>query len=193
MRNILFAIFIIFVYGEIQSAPKRVELKLSNKALILSEKLVQSQIGLTEKNNRGSHIKAYGLEVFGKPIDGFYYCLAGQYWAINQACKQLNSINPLLKTAHCNTLFNWSLAKGVPTDNTLKIHDLVIWKYNNSASGHVERIDSVINQKLKIVKTYGFNTGSGTSNNGNGNFIRTRRLLNPIGRMFWRGSVGFNG
>jgi hypothetical protein len=150
-------------------------------------------MGLTEKNNRGPHIKAYGLEVFGKPIDGFYYCLAGQYWAINQACKQLSLINPLLKTAHCNTLFNWALAKGMPTDNTLKTHDLVIWKYNNSASGHVERIDSVINQKLKIVKTYGFNTGSGTSNNGNGNFIRTRRLLNPLGRMFWRGTIGFNG
>ena len=131
------------------SASQRVELKLSNKALILSEKLVQSQMGLTEKNNRGEHIKRYGLEVFGKAIDGFYYCLAGQYWAINQACKQLNLVNPLLKTAHCNTLFNWALKNGTKTDNTLQIHDLIIWKYNNSASGHVERVDSIINQNLK--------------------------------------------
>lgn len=77
---------------------------LDKDAMKLALQIGNQDLGKKEiGNNHGEHIKKYGLAVFNKPIDGFYYCYAFQYWSYNEACKRLGIINYLPKTAHCLT------------------------------------------------------------------------------------------
>lgn len=188
-------IILLIIPAVLVSQPKRYYFNFDDKAVILSEKLVAKEMGLREKgNNKGEHIKKYARSVFNRSAEGFAYCLAGQYWAIQTACETYNVINYLLRTGHCNTLFNFAQQKAVRDySNNYQVHDLLIWKQNNSSSGHVERIKSIKNRDLLIVETYAFNTQlkrEGNVRDGGGNAIKVRHLKHPLGRMFLRGAIG---
>lgn len=193
-RLIIFFI-VIFLVNSSHAQPRRYCFNFDDRVISYSEQLVSAEMGLREgKSNRGKHIRKYGKSVFGNEKDGFYYCLAGQYWAIDSASKYFSMNNLLMKTGHCNTLFNYAIKHGKRDYNVdFSEGDLLIWKYRNSASGHTERIKSFKNKRLLIVYTYAFNTqikGEGTARNGGGNAIKVRHLKHPLGRMFLRGSIG---
>lgn len=197
MKRLLF-IFLYLIPTLLISQPTRYYYNFDSEAVKLSEELVNAEMGVMEiGNNRGKHIQKYALSALGYKAQGYPYCLAGQYWAIHTACIELNVINYLLRTAHCNTLYNYAMKTGTRDyDVNYKTHDLIIWKVRNGSSGHVERIKSIKNKKLGIVTTYAFNTsvkGGQNVRDGGGNAIKTRHLKHPLGRMFVRGFIGING
>lgn len=196
MKNIiiLFVFFLNTIFL-IPQSPKRFYYNLSSEVINYSEKLVQGEMCLMEKgNNRGKHIKKYGKAIFGKPIDNFYYCLAGQYWAIDSACKFYKQHNPIKRTGRCQQLLRTAYSSAF-SDTLKKIakHDLLIWTYRKSSAGHTERVKEILNKRMGICLTYSFNTrikGEGTARNGGGNGIKKRYLKHPLGKMLFKGSVG---
>ena len=197
MKKITFIILLFILISPLiaTSQAKRYYYNFDCRVVKTSEALVNGEMGLAEeKNNRGKHIQKYALAVFGYKAQGYAYCLAGQYWAIQTACDKYGVINYLYRTAHCNTLFNQSAKTGKrDKDVNYKANDLIIWKNRNNSSGHVERIKSVKDRKKGIVITYAFNTSSSNIRDGGSNAIKTRYLKHPLGRMFLRGYIGING
>lgn len=167
----------------------RVTLPIDSKVMKLSTQIAYTHLGLSESNNRGWHVKTYGKSVYGKPIDGFYYCYAFQYWAIDSACKQLNVFNPMPKTGHCLTALNIAKKKySVENLTLLKVNDIIIWA-NKSGNGHAGRIVGILDSKKWIAKTIEGNTSSDNSNVRNGGMIteKKRYLKFPISRMLFKG------
>lgn len=167
----------------------RVTLPISTKIMNLSTQIAKTHLGLSENNNRGSHIKMYGKAVYGKPIDGFYYCYAFQYWSVDSACNVSRETNVFPKTGHCLTALNIAKKKY----NTTKfaspiINDIIIWA-TAQGNGHAGRTIEVLDSKKWIVKTIEGNTSSDNSNVRNGGMVtyKKRYLKFPISRMLFRG------
>lgn len=172
------------VYAQI-----RVTLPISTKIMNLSTRIAKTHLGLSETNNRGSHIKMYGKAVYGKPVDGFYYCYAFQYWSIDSACNVSRETNPFPKTGHCLTALNIAKKKYSSVKFTTPIiNDIIIWA-TAQGNGHAGRTDSIIDLKKWIVKTTEANTSSDNSNVRNGGMVthKKRYLKMPISRMLFKG------
>jgi hypothetical protein len=166
---------------------------LSEKKLIKEVvKVARSQVGLKELtgSNDGPHIEKY-LNSVG--LHGRYpYCAAGIYWCFVKATKNLQmqqSEIPIKRTASANAIFDDAKRKGNLTIYIPKTGDLLVWKLPKSYSGHIEIIVRSIN--VGIYLTIGFNTSSGNTRDGEGNYYRYRSIFDPIGRLNVRGIVGF--
>lgn len=187
---------LLFLSASAIASPQRVAFYTSEKLTNQSKKLAFADLGKVEKNgNRGDHIKKYGQSVYGKPIDGFYYCYAFQYWAVDSASKLLKIANPLPRTGHCNTAFNECLKRGKVVKFEYKVDDIGIYRASNG-SGHAFRIAEIINKSDGVVKTIEANTSPdvrGDQRNGGGVYLKKRFLRHPLGRMNFRGAVGLNG
>lgn len=167
----------------------RINMPIDSKTMNLSTKIAYTHLGLSEINNRGWHIRLYGTAIYGKPIDGFYYCYAFQYWSVDSACKQSNVANPMPKTGHCLTAFNIAKKQySVEKLTLLKVNDIVIWA-SEQGNGHAGRITKVLDYKKWIVTTIEANTSSDNSNVRNGGMVTTKKryLKFPICRMLFKG------
>jgi len=160
---------------------------------------IQAEMGKYEiKQNIAPHILEYGKAVYGKPTQGFPYCYALVYYCFYKACNKLNldlSYIPIQRTGHSNTGFNWALKHGKTVKCELQPLDILIWKYSNSNSGHTATVKSVIDKLKMIVETFEGNTSAnnkGSQDNGGVNTTKKRYLRNPIGRMFFRGAIGYD-
>lgn len=178
------------------ASPQRVVFKTSPELINKSKSLLFGDLGKTEKGqNRGEHIKKYANAVYGKPIEGFPYCYAFQYWAVDSASKALKMVNPLPRTGHCNTAFNECLKDGTIVAFSLKNDDIIIFRAGNG-SGHACRINRILNARDMVVETIEGNTSSnsaGSQRDGGGIYIKKRYLRHPLGRMNFRGVIGLNG
>ncbi len=150
----------------------------------LSYDIVLNEVGITEiNNNRGEVVK------YLKSVDlpaGYPYCMAGQYWAFDSACRTLNKLNPLLKTGSSSAQFNYLKNKGKNIKFNINKYDLVFWKKKDSWQGHVERVMET--GQAGFIKTIGFNVKHKSKE---GVFIKTRNIYHIINRMFFVGSIGF--
>jgi len=181
-RSLYSTVFLlIFLFN---SAFIKYEVPCDKTVKIKSFKIVFNEVGITEiSNNRGAVVKYLKSINLGA---GYPYCMAGQYWAFDSACRTLNKLNPLLKTGSSSAQFNYLKNKGNKIKFNIKKYDLVFWRKKDSWQGHVERV--IETGQAGFIKTIGFNV----SHNGKeGVFIKTRNIYHIINRMFFVGAIGF--
>jgi len=184
----------IMLYGSAK-AQIRVELQCRSDLFYASLDSAKKQVGVKEKTGRndGYKIRLYLASIGLK--EGYPYCMAGQYWCFKVSASALllpSSFIPIDRTGTANVMFNSASKKGKRTKYEANLGDLIIWKYGNSISGHVERIFN--EKRAGWVDCVGFNTSNGkigSQREGNGVFITERNIYSPIGRMQIRGLVGF--
>lgn len=190
-------------FGQLQKFTIRVDSVLYSRSLTI----LLSQVGKKEPKNDNV---IEGLK-YGKSLGIKYpipYCAAGQYWCFDSSCftlKYSKDSIPLYPTALASQVFTHTTNPARAAEfhkkrklNPIKVKpipevsDLIIWKFQQNAFGHIERIIGV--GKGGWVTTVGFNTSSGNSGdqrNGGGVFIRKRNILSPLGRMRSFGIIGF--
>jgi hypothetical protein len=123
------------------------------------------------------------------------YCAAGQYFCFKEAANQLGiseSYIPIPRTGLANAVYNSSLSNGRKTRYSASVHDLIVWRKNNSVHGHIERVIST--SAGGWVRTVGFN--SSVIVNGKkieGVFVQRRNIFHALGKLRIRGLVGFKG
>lgn len=172
-------------------AQKLVNITISPKVIEYSLRLAELDLGKSETNNRGEHIRKYGLAVYGKLIDGFYYCYAGQYWAIDSACKYYKVSNPYPKTGHCATALRIASDKyGYLAFASPSLNDIGFF-VSSQGNGHAFRVVGIYDALKWIVKTIEFNTSSDNSNIRNGGMVtyKKRYLKFPLNKMRFRGAL----
>ena len=200
MKKVIYILLFLYPLHWLSPAPIKVSVPLKDHRILSKfEQVINAEMGKKEiKQNIAPHILEYGNSVFGKPTQGFPYCYALVYYCFDRACKLLgldNTFIPIYRTAHSNTGFNWALQHGKRVNFTLNPLDILIFKYKNNSSGHTATIKQVIDYSKWIVLTYEGNTSAndkGSQDNGGVNTIKKRYLKHPIGRMFFRGSIGYD-
>jgi peptidoglycan hydrolase-like protein with peptidoglycan-binding domain len=148
---------------------------LSKKAIDVA----RSQIGVMEKppgSNRGLEVDDYLGCVNCPP--GNFWCTGFVYWCFDQASKQLNRKNPLVKTAGC--LYHWNNSKGkkiaardaINNPALVKPGQVFILDHGRGMghTGIVERVDG------GFIHTIEGNSNPGGSRNGIGVFQLTRKI-----------------
>lgn len=156
---------------------------LAERSLSISRKEVGQ---LETSKNHSPRIKDYLLSIgIDYPAN---YCAAGIYWSFEEARKELvslgyNHINPLPKTGVANSIYNWAKEKGDPYYGVAAIGDMLIWRKPRSWQGHIERIVSFSDLKLR---TIGFNTRKAGKE---GVFYKIRMPRHPLGRLKYRGII----
>ena len=168
---------------------------LDTSFLQLSETFLIEEMGkreLTGKND-GKHITKYMKSCYLSGKKHYPYCAAGQVYCLDKATDSLKLDYPFSKhSAVANFHYTDAITLGKKINRLPKAHDFIIWKHLKGNSGHIERIDSIINEYKFI--TYAFNTSNGkngSQRNGNGNYKRIRSLHPILGKMRLRGFVGF--
>lgn len=145
-----------------------------------------SQVGVAEAtgHNDGPQIERYQRAVGlhrGDP-----YCAAFQVWSFDSAGHQ-----PLARTGLANGLYNDAARRGRKSEG-YRVGDLVVWKFSQSASGHVARIVKVGQAGwCTTVEANTSPTTTGDQRNGGGVYLKHRQMRHPLGKMFVRGFVGF--
>ncbi len=171
----------------------RYALSCRNDLLAESGRIAKEQVGVIEyRRNSGKMISRY-LRAVGLP-EGQPYCAAGQYWCFAEACRLL-SINrneiPLPRTGLANSMFNYAKKYGKPTKPIAQIGDLIVWRRGKSIFGHIERIIAKV--KAGWFYTIGFNTSKYINGKKyEGVFVQKRNIYHFLGRLRFRGFIGFN-
>lgn len=176
------------------TAQERYELPCRTDLFYRSMELIRSQVGVVETgHNRGEVLKY--VKPFGKSLEGQPYCAMGQYWGFWQGCNDLllpYSEIPIAKNPLAYGIFIDAKKRGIETQYKAFIGDLIDWKFSNSTSGHIERVDSIAYGGN--VWTIGFNTTArkkGDQRDGGGVHRVKRNIYSPIGRMQIKGLIGF--
>ncbi len=191
-RQIYYIFFLLISIANTQAmAPTKYLLPANLQVLHCSRSIMLSEVGTKEKTgkNDGPQINKY-LESVGIRTNA-PYCAAFVFYCFDVVTLDKNMI-PITKTAVANQIFSEAKKLGIPTFYSASIDDLIVWKYSNSWSGHIERIFEV--HKAGWVLTVGANTSNGkrgSQREGNGVYIRRRNILHSLGRMYIRGLIGF--
>lgn len=148
--------------------------------------------GTVEKSNRNDgpvlkYLKAVGIS-YQAP-----YCAAGQYWSFLKAAEELGipeSVIPIKKTASVRIMYNHAKSAGKRARFTIDTYDLLVWRIPNSSRGHIERV-AAKKAKGNII-CIGFNTTKFINGKRfEGVFLRKRNYLHPLGRLLFKGVIGF--
>uniref|UniRef100_UPI0030CA53AE CHAP domain-containing protein n=1 Tax=uncultured Flavobacterium sp. TaxID=165435 RepID=UPI0030CA53AE len=126
------------------------------------------------------YLKAIGLN------GGYAWCMAFVYWCFEQAAKQLNTNNPLVKTGGC--LNQWNKTKqlkivkndAVNNPNLIVPGAVFIISYGNGY-GHTGIVESI---QGGYVTTIEGNTNNSGSREGIGVFKLHTRKINSINKGF---------
>ena len=197
MKKLTIFIFLITIFGNVE-AVERYYLPVQDGTIVLkSRQILLGEMGKREQGyNRGKFIRDYAMSVWNKPLENYYYCMAGQYWTYFEAIRLLNfpaSANPLMKTAHCLTQLNFAKKNYILKENYFpKIDDILIWA--KGSSGHTGRITAILDSTKWIVHSAEMNTSLAKGQderNGNGNGQKKRYLKLPLNRMKLKGVINF--
>lgn len=195
MKKLIIFIYLITIFGQVE-AVERFYLPVKDGTIVtLSRQILLGEMGKVEQGyNRGKFIRDYAMAVWNKPLENYYYCMAGQFFVVDSSCKILKLPNPLMKTAHCITQLNFAKKNYILKEIYFpKIDDILIW--GKGSSGHTGRIVSIIDSTKWIVNSAEMNTSIAKSEkderNGGGNALKKRYLKLPLNRMKLKGVINF--
>jgi len=139
------------------------------------------QLGVQENpigSNRGDQVSKY-LKSVSVPA-GVPWCAAFVYWCFQQACYEICTINPLIKTAHCLTHWNRTQGQRIASaqlhsvdQSNIKPGSIFIIQYKNGM-GHCGIIKEI---KGNTIITIEGNTNLNHSREGYGVFQHTRKIV----------------
>lgn len=166
----------------------------SNKSLLdESRKIALLQIGVTENSNRNDNSK---IDEYLRTIglaSGNPYCAAGVYYCFSKAAEiiklPVDSI-PIIKTGSANMIFDKARLKGCKVIYKAHNNDLIVWKSDNSYSGHIERV--LVTGKKGNITTIAFNSSEYINGKRyEGVFIKKRNIFSALAKLKVRGLIGF--
>lgn len=146
-----------------------------------------TQLGVEEQprlSNRGPEVDQYLLSVGLNPVGHHYsWCAAFVYYCFKQAALQLNTANPVIKTA--GVLDHWNRARcekisratALADPSRVKPGSIFIIDHGNNL-GHTGIVTNIIGGNLTTIEG---NTNSGLSREGYGVFKLTRRKVSDKG------------
>lgn len=149
--------------------PTGVPITLSMRALSIAK----SQLGNSEVpkgSNKGPHIKKY-LNSVGLD-EGYAWCMAFVYWCVNEASKEMNVPNPIIKTAGVMNQWNKilkAMKKTIPQPGDIFIMDF------GKGAGHTGFVTSV---KDGVIQTIEGNAAP--ENGGREGYIVCRKQRNVV-------------
>lgn len=139
-----------------------------NSLALRALNIAQAQNGVREvPQNSGQAVEAFLASVGLGP--GYSWCMAFVYWAVDQAAKELGVKNPLVKTGGCLRQFNETTLKitHTPKPGDIWIMDL------GGGNGHTGMVIAVVGD---VITTIEGNTNDNGSSNGDGVYVRTRKV-----------------
>jgi len=151
------------------------EVVTSDNLSLLALQIAKTQLHVREKTgkNDGEAVESYLKSVaLGK---GYAWCAAFVYWCFSEAAKQLDVPNPLYKTA--GVLHHWNNTKGLKTKTNPQAGDIFIMDYGKG-NGHTGIVERVVGD---IVHTIEGNTNSASSREGDGVYLRARKMNTIVG------------
>lgn len=155
---------------------------LLNKTLDIA----RSQIGVMEDplgSNRGPQVDQYLKSVGLGP--GFFWCMAFVYWCFNEASKQMDRPNPMVRTGGCIRQWNECNAKKIKgmeaLNNPLLVKPGHVFIMDHGGGmGHTGIVSTV---EGGIIRTIEGNSNAGGSRNGIG-VVELNRKINTIKKGF---------
>lgn len=150
--------------------------------MTLAEKSLQVALtheGVAERpknSNRGPEVNMYLKSVGLNP--GYPWCMAFVYWCVEQACKDLNMQNPLVKTGGVMRQWNeTTLRKLGNRDRAIKPGDIFIMKFGHG-TGHTGFAEKVSGAMIYTIEG---NTNDDGSREGYEVAKRTRLMSSILG------------
>lgn len=152
-----------------------------------------SQIGVMEEppgSNRGPQVDRYVRSVGLNPSGKFAWCAAFTYFCFDEASKEINRANPVIKTGGVMAHWNQAGTRGVPRitkDRAVNNPSLVqpghlfIISIGSKGLGHTGIVERVDGGKLITIEG---NTNDGGSREGVGVFRRAARKIADINRGY---------
>lgn len=135
-------------------APTGTPVTLSMRALSIAK----SQLGNSEVpkgSNKGPHIKKY-LNSVGLD-EGYAWCMAFVYWCVNEASKEMNVPNPIIKTA--GVLNQWNKIPKAMKKTVPQAGDIFIMDFGKGA-GHTGFVTSVKDGVINTIEGNSNDEGS---------------------------------
>jgi hypothetical protein len=165
--------------------------------------IAESQNGLVEipkNSNKGAHVEAYQKAAHIRVgIDP--YCTAGIVWSFKEAVEKLflnrDKFMPIPLQGSANRCLDYAIANKIEVEELtfIKRGDLLVYKNPFNYNGHIMiATKDTLLEDFKKTPTFEFNTSSDNKadqREGGGNFFKTRNLIGLIGKMKFRGVVGF--
>ena len=168
-----------------------IETSKSNSALnTKAVAMAISQVGVVEHplhTNRGPEVDAYLRSVGLKPEGNNYsWCAAFVYWCFQEAAAQLQTSNPLVKTA--GVLKHWQKTTGVKVSleeaknnpSLIQVGAIFIIDHGRGL-GHTGIVEQISGGNLTTIEG---NTNNSRSRNGYGVFRLNTRKVNNINKGF---------
>lgn len=133
--------------------------------------IFKHQVGVKEvPDNSGPAVSEF-LGAVGLGV-GFSWCMAFMYWGFQRAAKELGVNNPLVKTGGC--MRQWNEIPDQYKFTEPKAGDIFIMDLGGGA-GHTGIVTKV--NKDGTIETIEGNTNENNSPNGDGVYVRTRKIL----------------
>jgi hypothetical protein len=120
--------------------------------------IAKSQLGNSEVpkgSNKGPHIKKY-LNSVGLD-EGYAWCMGFVYWCVNEASKEMNVPNPLVKTA--GVLNQWNKVNKAMKVSRPMPGDIFIMDFGKGA-GHTGFVTKVVGERFETIEGNSNDEGS---------------------------------
>lgn len=126
-------------------------------------------VGIREHGgaNKGNEVEMFQKAVDGK-AQGEPWCLAFVQFVVGQVCKNYDILNPLVRTEHCQTLYNRTDKRYLRKDPERGF--IFILKSKTSSSGHT----GFCLNRGSAFETVEGNTNASGSREGDGVYVKTR-------------------
>jgi hypothetical protein len=191
----LFLTILLFLTFTNYSSASRYVLKIDECLHEKAFEIAEGEVGVVEKTGRNDGEVEKYLRVVGLG-KGYPYCAAGISWCYLEAAKfygKTKSFIPFPMTAGSQVVYSHAKKYGVKGKNKPEKGDFFTYRKKNSYTGHTGIVDTV--KKAGWIESIEFNTSSGiggSQRDGGGVYRRKRNYLHPLGRMMFRGFVGFD-
>ncbi len=173
------------------AAPRKFVLECDSLLFESSLDSAVSQRGILEKTGKNDGSVQKYLDALGLP-PGAPYCAAGQYWSFAVAARAIGldkSEIPLPRSGLANAVFEKAAKKGKKSELSARRGDLLVWRKGKTRRGHIERIIRVGKAAAWVIA---FNVSKRIGGERReGVFVKKRFLFAPLGRLYFRGLVGF--
>jgi hypothetical protein len=193
MKKLVAIFFFILIVPISGIAATKYCLYCNSSLLIEAAKVAKSQVGIIEKSGANDgEVEKYSIAVGNPPRSP--YCAAGLWWSFKEACYKLNlplSAIPFPRTGLANKIFDYAKRNGTKSESAAKRYDFIVWRRANTIFGHIEFIDKVLSSGF--VQTIAFNSSKNIDGKAcQGVFVQKRNLRHPLGRLKFRGIIGFS-